>query len=199
MGDASGPRSSVVQYNSARRALAVTERNTTQRLASQSIFEYLRQKIYAFSLQNNDLPFNFNCGFVGYFGYELQGECGSGPGHASNLFDACFLFADRLIAFDHQEGTTYLVCFVEEDGTALAEAWFDALEQQLKNLPPLDDLACGVHLQPITFQLTRSKSGYLDDIRQCQRSIKDGETYEVCLTNQIRADLSLDPLALYPT
>ncbi|NNJ11741.1 aminodeoxychorismate synthase component I [Chloroflexales bacterium ZM16-3] len=197
MGDASGPRSSVVQYDSARRTLAVTEGNATQHLVSQSIFDYLRQKMYAFSLQNNDLPFDLNCGFVGYFGYELQGECGSGSGHESTLFDACFLFADRLIAFDHQEGTTYLVCFVEEHSTGSAEAWFDDIEQQLKNLPPLDDLACGVHPQPITFQLTRSKRGYLDDIRQCQRYINDGETYEVCLTNQIRANISLDPLALY--
>ena len=54
---------------------------------------------------SDDLPFDFNCGFVGYLGYELKAECGGGRAHASSMPDAAFVFADRLIAFDHVEQT----------------------------------------------------------------------------------------------
>ncbi len=196
MGDASGPHSRIIQSYSAQCALVLTAGNTSQRL-SEHIFDYLKRKIDEFTLQNDDLPFDFNCGFVGYFGYDVQVNHSSEIADLSSPSDACFLFADRVIAFDHQEQTMYLVCFVEECHRTHAEAWFATVEQQLKDLPPPEDLICSVHLPPITFRLARSKQTYLRDIQQCQSYIRDGESYEVCLTNQIRADLSLDPLALY--
>ncbi|MEI8307656.1 MAG: aminodeoxychorismate synthase component I [Chloroflexales bacterium] len=198
MGDTSGPHSSIIQYDAAHRELVITESGATHRL-SEDVFAYVKRKIHEFSFQNDDVPFDFNCGFVGYFGYESKNDHTSSPRHVSHFSDACFLFADRVIAFDHQEQTTTLVCVVDEHGTDQAEAWFDAVEQQLMNLPPLADLPRGVHPQPITFRLARSKKTYLNDIRQCQGYIKDGESYEICLTNHIRADLNLDPLALYRT
>ena len=62
-----------------------------------------------------DLPFDFNCGFVGYFGYELKADCDGDAAHRSPAPDAAFIFADRVIAFDHLERRTYLLCLVEPD------------------------------------------------------------------------------------
>ncbi len=59
---------------------------------------------------SDDLPFDFNCGFVGYFGYELKADCGGAGAHRSSMPDAAFVFADRLIAFDHLEQCTYVLC-----------------------------------------------------------------------------------------
>ena len=38
---------------------------------------------------------------------------------------------------------------------------------------------------------------YLDKIAACRREIFEGESYEVCLTTELRADGALDPLAAY--
>ena len=38
---------------------------------------------------------------------------------------------------------------------------------------------------------------YLDDIAACQREIAAGESYEICLTNELRSSVQVDPLALY--
>ena len=33
---------------------------------------------------SDDLPFDFNCGFAGYFGYELKADCGGSKAHRSS-------------------------------------------------------------------------------------------------------------------
>ena len=47
------------------------------------------------------------------------------------------------------------------------------------------------------FYLSRSHDRYLEDIRRCKEYLRDGETYEVCLTNKIRTELVAEPLSLY--
>ncbi len=50
---------------------------------------------------------------------------------------------------------------------------------------------------PIEFRLSRSHQQYLDDIGTCKQRLIEGETYEICLTNKITAEVTPDPLALY--
>lgn len=102
----------------------------------ESIFTYLKREIKRRHCQSDNLPFDFNCGFVGYFGYELKAECGSGLEHPSSFPDAILLLTDRLIAFDHQERTTYLVYLSRVGETALAKAWFELMQECLRTLPP---------------------------------------------------------------
>jgi para-aminobenzoate synthetase len=45
--------------------------------------------------------------------------------------------------------------------------------------------------------LSRSEKTYLDDVEKCLQEIYEGETYQVCLTNQIHADTTVDPLEFY--
>ena len=49
------------------------------------------------------------------------------------------------------------------------------------------------------FRLSRSEKTYLDNIETCLQEIHEGETYQVCLTNQIHTDTTPDPLAFYRT
>lgn len=46
---------------------------------------------------------------VGYLGYELKAECGGARVHAASTPDASLLFADRLLAVDHQQGDVYVL------------------------------------------------------------------------------------------
>lgn len=196
MGDDRGLNSLLVRYYSQSRELIVTQSNTITR-QTESIFDYLKREIQVRSQSSEDLPFDFNCGFVGYLGYELKAECGSQRVHDSTLPDAMFLFADRMIAIDHQEQTLYLLSLVETGKKAEAEAWFEEIKLQLKNLDPLPEIVPTGNHKPVVFRLSRSPQTYITDIHKCLDEIHEGETYQVCLTNQIKTDTTPEPLSLY--
>jgi para-aminobenzoate synthetase len=73
------------------------------------------------------------------------------------------------------------------------------MEQQLKNLPPLSPVVAEKKETSVTFRLSRCKKTYLNDIQKSLDEIHEGETYQVCLTNQIKTNATPDPLAFYRT
>jgi para-aminobenzoate synthetase len=196
MGDGSGVNSLLVRYHSQTQELIVTQSDVITR-RTESIFDYLKQEIQIRAQSSEDLPFDFNCGFVGYFGYELKAECGSQLVHQSPLPEAMFLFADRMIAIDHQEQTLYLLCLTQKGQTAQAEIWFEEIKSKMENLAPLPEIVPCSSPKPVVFHLSRSHQEYIADIHQCLHEIHEGETYQVCLTNQIQTDTTPKPLTLY--
>jgi para-aminobenzoate synthetase len=196
MGDGSGKNSLLVRYHSQNQDLIVTQADVIARY-TESIFDYLKREIQVRHQVSAALPFDFNCGFVGYFGYELKAECGSGLVHHSSLPDAMFLFVDRLIAIDHQEQTLYLLCLTQKGQIAQAEAWFKEIKSQIENLAPLSEIVPNPQQEPVVFRLSRSPQTYISDIHQCLHEIYEGETYQVCLTNQIKTDATPEPLTFY--
>ncbi|NJK27315.1 MAG: aminodeoxychorismate synthase component I [Coleofasciculaceae cyanobacterium SM2_3_26] len=197
MGADNGIDSFLVSYRTQDCELTITKSGKATR-SQESIFDFLKREGDRNFCKSEELPFEFNCGFVGYFGYELKAECGANLVHPSPLPDAMFLFADRLLAFDHQEQTVYLVCLARQGQRAEATAWFDRLEQQLSELPPLPEVSVAEKLRsPITFHLRRSRQTYLENIETCLNKIYEGESYEVCLTNQLYTNVTPDPLTFY--
>jgi len=196
MGDGNGANSLLVRYHTQTQELIITQSDSvTSR--TESIFDYLKREIELRRCQADELPFDFNCGFVGYFGYELKQESGSPLMHSSPLPDAIFLLADRLIAIDHQEQCLYLLHLVKKGKTEQAEIWFDTIQKQLENLTPLPRLIPQENSQQIKFRLSRNHQTYINDIHHCLDEIYEGETYQVCLTNQLHTDITPDPLTFY--
>ncbi|WYL95031.1 MAG: aminodeoxychorismate synthase [Gloeotrichia echinulata IR180] len=198
MGDGNGANSLLVRYHTKTQELMITESDSVTR-RSESIFEFLKREIHSRSCQADELPFDFNCGFVGYFGYELKAECGAQLVHSSPLPDAIFLLADRMIIIDHQEQCIYLLQLIKKGQTEQVETWFDAIQQQLENLGSVSSLAPQENSQPVKFRLSRTYQNYIQDIHQCLDEIHEGETYQVCLTNQLHSDVTPDPLTFYRT
>ncbi|MEH1906280.1 MAG: aminodeoxychorismate synthase component I [Nostoc sp.] len=195
MGDGNGENSLLVRYHTQTQELTIAQSDRVTH-HSESIFEYLKREIDLRSCQADDLPFDFNCGFVGYFGYELKAS-GSSLVHSSLLPDAIFLFADRMIAIDHQEQCVYLLQLIKKGQTQQLETWFDTIQQQLETLSPLTPLVPQGNSQPIKFRLSRTYQTYINDIHHCLDEIYEGETYQVCLTNQLYTDITPDPLTFY--
>ncbi len=195
---APGPLGASVTYELAAGAVRV-RRGEEVETREESIFAYLAAELERLRLPANDLPFGFDCGFVGYFGYELKAECGGRAAHAASGPDAAFLLVDRLVACDHEDGRTYLLCLAEAGGEGEAERWLDETADLLDALPASggepDPVA--TEGEPVAFALARSGDQYLDDIAACKRALYEGESYEICLTNKIRAEGAPPPLALY--
>ena len=83
------------------------ERGGGVEVRTESIFDYLGRELERLRPLSAELPFDFDCGFAGYLGYELKAECDGAAAHAASTPDAAFVLADRMIAFDHQERHTY--------------------------------------------------------------------------------------------
>ena len=196
MGDASGPHSMLIKYQTKKKELFVKYKDKIT-ITTESIFDYLQREIDHRACESGDLPFDFNCGFVGYFGYELKAECGGKLVHSSPLPDSIFLFADRIIVSDHQEECMYLVCYIEDGEREEGYAWFKDIEQQLLMLPQSIDDCVKYPEDTYKFSLRRPYITYKTDIRECLRLIKEGETYEVCLTNKFTTNTVENPLTLY--
>ena len=195
-GDSRGPLGAVVTYDVEAGEVRV-ERDDGVETIRESIFDYLGRETRRLRIPSAGLPFDFDCGFAGYLGYELKADCEGDATHRSAQPDAAFVFADRLLAFDHLEGCAYLLCVTAPDGAEEGEEWLEETGRRLAALPPLAEPR-GAAGDPVEFRLSRSHERYLEDIDACKRRLFEGETYEVCLTNRIAAGIACaDPLALY--
>ncbi len=195
IGDASGPLGATVSYDVELGEVRV-ERSGRVELYRESIFDFLKGELRRLRQGGEELPFDLNCGFVGYFGYELKAECGGEAAHRSLHPDAAFVFADRMIAFDHVEGSVYLLCLAEETGRDEAERWIESTRRRLTSLPEIGEPDAASNCR-VDFELARDRDRYLADIATCKRHLREGESYEVCLTNQVRAEVDDGPLNIY--
>jgi len=132
------------------------------------------------------LPFQFTGGYVGYLGYELKSECGAPGKHRSPFPDACLLRVDRFLAIDHAENKLWLVSCGELDGDL--ERRIAALE----DCPPVSPASTSPQFTP-----SLDRENYLRLIDVCRSRIAAGESYEICLTNQLRATTDACPLDYY--
>ncbi len=144
-------------------------------------------------------------GFVGYLGYELKADCGSSNAHSSDVPDAVLMLANRLVAVDHVHGRTHLMALCRPGGEAEAESWLAEAEAAVSDLlaspppaPAPTDPAFGEPSAPhVRFECGRGREQYLADIGRSQAELAAGESYEVCLTDQISTDAEPAPFDLY--
>lgn len=230
MGDCRGPVSRVLSYSIS--DAAVTESAPDGRVLARhtsvsNAFVFFRSLLTARftvledpSMPAAALPFDFHGGIVGYFGYEcgtaeIYPPASSERGTPGGAPDACFLLVDRFVAFDAEKRTATLVILAEEP--ALDNAWLRETQHALQDLvtasPNPSAAAAAVAPAVVSegivsdgalpvFKLDRPQARYLADIAECQMQIERGESYELCLTNKLRAAKGadrapVDPVAVY--
>ncbi len=197
IGDAAGPLGSTISYDVDAREVTVERGGETEVLAG-SVLDYLERQLERLRPLAAELPFDFDCGFAGYLGYELKADCGAGRGHSSALPDAALVFADRMVAFDHELDHTYLLCLSAPGGGEGADEWLEATATALAAIPAeAGSRPESTDAAPVEFKLARSPDRYLADIAACEERLLEGDSYEVCLTNSIAVHIEVDPLDLY--
>jgi para-aminobenzoate synthetase len=196
LGGYSADQVECIRYYVHNRRLSI-RRDDIEELATEDLFPYLNNRLAAARITGADVPFNFEGGFVGYFGYELKAVCGAQAAHRSQHPDCLALMATQFVAIDHLADEMYLVFIGEPNAESEALAWFDQIEMAIAApaipAPSKDDGGADI----IQFAPVHSEGQYLDNINHVMHAIGDGETYEVCLTNQITAHTSVDAFEYY--
>jgi para-aminobenzoate synthetase len=170
------------------------------------------------------LPFRFRGGHVGYLGYEVRhdtlrfleqqdrGQQVAGhitPDDSTNIPTAAFLVADRSFVYDHSADCWYLVG-TSDSSRSREEVimWLkDTFDEFQSWAPAVNDDELHLDLRSLKRSATdspffhphRSQITYKINFDECIKSIHRGDSYELCLTNQLEAKVSpdLDPFQLY--
>lgn len=198
MGDTTGPHSESISYDSESQRLTIT-RGTRCDVLKMSILEYLDRRMKERRLPRDpQLPFEFTSGYVGYFGYELKRDAGDRTTHCSESPDAFFLFADRVVCFDHEEKRIWLLCFEEIEEEERARNWFNLVESRIRGVSTTSGSPTAQGSPRISdFNFRDPDEHYEALIGRCLSEIGDGESYEICLTNQLSAAGYVDGLPTY--
>ncbi len=181
------------------------------------------------------LPFDFRGGLVGYLGYECKENCppcsyvepfaphsvGRRVPGPMPTPDASFVFADRFVAIDHDEGDIFVVELGDaeakdvgiqhevdakvkamgigrrrtpEETDAVRCAWMRETCEKIASISPAvgrgdakqrKSSATDTRDPLAAMTPNRDRATYMSDVAQCLTAIRQGETYEVCLTNQL--------------
>jgi para-aminobenzoate synthetase len=214
LGDGSGPLSETLTYRVGDAGVEIRDASGV-RMAAGSAFDVLERRLSELRMPADPaLPFEFTAGYVGYVGYEMKADCGAGAAHCARTPDAMWIFADRMIAVDHETGVTYLLaCHDGSDGLhATAREWVDQIAGRLTAMAPAgsqalrpgDGHAPSIPAGPDGYEpwfpadrLVRDQGSYQADVQECQRQLILGESYEICLTNRLHLPFDDDDLAFY--
>lgn len=196
-GDTAGPNAAVVEYAYPGKSLSITDGCGT-RVLSKSVFDYFTEELTQSSRNGENVPpCPFTGGYIGWLGYEMRHECGAPTRQKGSVPDALFIKVDRFVAVDHLERRTFIVAIDTAEEATRARQWI------------VDTAACLYHRRqmcngvdirldrPLRFALHRNRKNYLTDIDRSLQWIRDGETYQICLTNELRCHARPDPLHLY--
>ncbi|XP_075502799.1 aminodeoxychorismate synthase, chloroplastic-like isoform X1 [Primulina tabacum] len=181
---------------------------TSTTFLEDGFFDFLNKELRSFCYDASDyegLPFDFYGGYVGYIGYDLKVECGvSSNRHKSSAPDACLFFADNLVVVDHLHDDIYITSILDNDTTKTL--WLDEVERKLLDMKVRLLRKSSSFLSPVstnasfgeTFSAEKSREQYMEDIEKCQKLIRNGESYELCLTTQMTRKVGeINSLELY--
>ncbi|MBT1001410.1 aminodeoxychorismate synthase component I [Paenarthrobacter sp. DKR-5] len=149
-------------------------------------------------------PCEFTLGWLGYLGYELKRETG-GADLPTPGADADLIFAGRAAVLDHAERCLYLLVLADASGNLDEDAagWLQrartaATGTAAAGVAP-EETGPAVPSQPPAFTVRDDAARYQERVREAQEEIADGNSYEICLTTQLRATVPqpLDPWSTY--
>ena len=132
---------------------------------------------------STDLPFDFRPGLVGVLGYESDQDA--------------WMLVDRALVFDHDRRHIHFIGVFDND-----EEFEHFLNAALLRLALVGGEQASYKLRnsggmSANSRLRHSADTYLNLIKKAQQFISRGDVYQLCLTNQIEIETTLDPLLTY--
>lgn len=218
LASAQAPGSVTIRYSASSRQISIVSLRSQQvietiPLHDTTFWSWMQQMVNNTKANVSDVDVDvdvdFQGGWIGYFGYEMKSESlplKSKPANddVSALPDAQFTFIDRCVVIDHtrqshqQKATcrVHILGLVSADNryqlgfrnTRKAQAWIDEIYDSINNK---GSEARRESIITHTLQPSMSQPEYLKAIDRAQELIAQGESYEICLTNQFRSQTSI--------
>jgi anthranilate synthase component 1 len=185
------------------RSISITEENETRQVEG-DIFEVLKESLAGHSpavLQG--LP-PFTAGAVGYFTYDVVRQIEKLPEETADelqMPDACLLFFDEVLAFDHVRKEMLLIVTADlqkrNPKQAYAEAlWrLDRFEKRL--LAPLPKQKKKTLDGKLKIVNRTKKKDFLKAIERSKEYIAAGDIFQVVVSQRFDVEPEVDPFSIY--
>lgn len=181
------------QATSGRSYLAAAARVLTTGSSTRPVLDFLRDDLAANRVEQDGND-GFGPGWFGWLGYETRHETMDAA--PSSDADSAFLFADRVIEFDHEARTVTLVV-LGESWTGEVGQWRRAIVAALEH-PIASPVSPSPSAANPPVALWRdSDREYLAMIGDCKAAIARGDAYLLCLTTSVSVETQQDPVATY--
>jgi anthranilate synthase component 1 len=183
--------------------IEITEHGKTRRVSG-DVFALLRDALNGHTpARIPGLP-PFTAGAVGFFSYDVVRQIERLPSHTTDdlgLPDACLMFFDEVLAFDHVKKEILLIATADlrrhKPQAAYADALrrLDRLEKRLaQSLPKLASKkpAGKLRLTPRT-----KKPAFLKSVERAKEYIAAGDIFQVVLSQRLDLEPGIDPFSVY--
>ncbi len=170
------------------------------------LLDVLKQQMDLIQLADSTSSLPFKGGWVGYLAYDFARLKGY-PIRQRELSypEGLFMWVDRFMAFDHETQEMWLCGLVSDESSAAelttwSQQIADVVHTQGKYKKPVflvSDEGATTDADPIPLLAAQSKEQYISNIQTIKEYLKNGDSYEVCLTNEFELRAESDPLRLY--
>ncbi len=184
-------------------SIEITEHGTTRQLTG-DVFALLRDALNGHTpARISGLP-PFTAGAVGFLSYDVVRQIERLPGQTTDdlhLPDACLMFFDEVLAFDHVKKEILLIVTADlrrhKPQAAYADALhrLDRLEKRLAQ--PLPKLAFRKPIGKVRITPRTRKSAFLKAVEKAKDYIAAGDIFQVVLSQRLDLEPGVDPFSVY--
>jgi anthranilate synthase component I len=185
------------------RQIAITEGRKTTRLEG-DIFNVLREALGGHKAARLAGMPPFTAGAVGFFAYDAVRLVERLPEKAKDELgvpDACLLFFDEVLAFDHVRKQIWLMVTANLAADKPAEAYAKAVKRlarlEKRLAQPLPKLPVGRSRGKLKVKHRTSKSNYLAAVRRTKEYIAAGDIFQAVLSQRFDVEPKMDSFQVY--
>jgi len=181
----------------------ITEAGRTTRIEG-DIFHVLREALGGHKpARIAGLP-PFTAGAVGFFAYDAVRQIERLPNHAKDELgvpDACLLFFDEVLAFDHVRKQIWMVATADvtlgkpDEAYSKAVKRLAALEKRLAK--PLPKLPQARNAKPVEVKRRTSKKNFLAAVERTKEYIAAGDIFQAVLSQRLDVSTGMDTFQVY--
>jgi para-aminobenzoate synthetase len=202
MGALEGPRDHTLTVKGTT-ATTTTRDGATVICEVSSVWKYLTELLDRYQVEGGAQS-PFKGGYVGYLGYGLKTSAITVAHPAERIPDLALLFCTRWLAVDHISGDIFACAICTDDEYDQAESWTASVASAVETvrapaperewLAQVGDTGLPAVLHDAALD---TREQYEDKVRKCIDKIKDGESYEICLTTGFEGPALKDPFTVY--
>lgn len=151
----------------------------------------------------------FSGGAVGFFSYDLARYYEKLPGNQLNdigLPESHFMFADEVIVFDHLKQKIRIIANLHVDGNL--EAGYNSTVEKIRDIyntihssrsriydfSRQAEKCCKVE---VSYRSNMTSEAFCRNVERAKQYIKDGDVFQVVLSQRFEAETSQDPFNIY--